>query len=310
MQLTTDKNRNPLLLVSGRESRVESALAERMRIYRFDLPGQGGFCLAGDQEPAYMLVWLTEGSAEVEGGSHHWRVELGRPLLRVYRNAFRARPLGDARGVLILIPARALRLPAGPVAEWTLRWKGRSLETRMVRDCLDTLAGDWSASETGQTDRAAKILLMLLPESLEAERPDPGSAEAPWYVTATERFLAERLDSPLCIRSLAQASGISARTLHEGFRRYRGCTPMQFLRQRRMEAVRDALLHPNPTTSVTDTALRCGFTHLGRFSSYYERIFGELPSETLSLARARRQSRPAGMSASAGSLSLSATAVG
>ena len=33
--------------------------------------------------------------------------------------------------------------------------------------------------------------------------------------------------------------------------------------------------------SVTDIALRCGFTHLGRFSVAYRTRFGESPSETL-----------------------------
>ncbi len=32
--------------------------------------------------------------------------------------------------------------------------------------------------------------------------------------------------------------------------------------------------------SVTDVALECGFSHLGRFSTRYRALFGESPSET------------------------------
>lgn len=35
---------------------------------------------------------------------------------------------------------------------------------------------------------------------------------------------------------------------------------------------------------VTDVAGDCGFGHLGRFSAYQQRRFGELPRETLSRA--------------------------
>jgi transcriptional regulator GlxA family with amidase domain len=61
---------------------------------------------------------------------------------------------------------------------------------------------------------------------------------------------------------------------------------MHYCRELRVAAVRQELLHPNAQTSVTDTALKWGFNHLGRFSSYYAQRFGQLPSETLSVARA------------------------
>jgi len=57
---------------------------------------------------------------------------------------------------------------------------------------------------------------------------------------------------------------------------------MQWLRRERLHAVRAALLaDPAPRPSVTQTALRFGFTHLGEFARAYRRAFGEAPSETL-----------------------------
>jgi AraC-like DNA-binding protein len=49
----------------------------------------------------------------------------------------------------------------------------------------------------------------------------------------------------------------------------------------RLQMVRDALQRPDQQNSITDIALQCGFSHLGRFSAQYRQAFGEAPSATL-----------------------------
>jgi transcriptional regulator GlxA family with amidase domain len=100
-----------------------------------------------------------------------------------------------------------------------------------------------------------------------------------------ERYIAECAASTINLGDLAKVAGVSPRTLHEGFRRYRGYSPMQYLRRQRMSAAREELTSPGATTTVTDVALKWGFNHLGRFSGFYARQFGEAPSETLRAAR-------------------------
>ena len=58
---------------------------------------------------------------------------------------------------------------------------------------------------------------------------------------------------------------------------------MQFLMQIRLANVRDELLKKTSDdySSITQIALNNGFTQLGRFSSYYKDMFGELPSQTV-----------------------------
>jgi transcriptional regulator GlxA family with amidase domain len=57
---------------------------------------------------------------------------------------------------------------------------------------------------------------------------------------------------------------------------------MGFLKQRRLEAAREALEMAEPEcTSVTGVALRYGFGNPGRFAAEYHKAFGEYPSETL-----------------------------
>ena len=81
---------------------------------------------------------------------------------------------------------------------------------------------------------------------------------------------------------VAEAAGMSARTLFREFRKRHGMSPMAFSKERRLEAAQRALLAADPRErSVTDIALDYGFCHFGRFSVEYKRAFQEAPSDTL-----------------------------
>ena len=92
-------------------------------------------------------------------------------------------------------------------------------------------------------------------------------------------YIDSRLAAPVVLADLARAARVSVRTLNELCRRHHGVTPMELLRNRRLDAVR-ARLRLQPEMSVTETALALGFGHPGRFSQYYFERFGELPSQT------------------------------
>lgn len=94
-----------------------------------------------------------------------------------------------------------------------------------------------------------------------------------------EAYMRSRLCAPVSLVDLANAIGVSPRSLHVLCHRHRGVAPMVLLRQLRLDAARRRLL-AEPDSSVTDVALEFGFGHLGRFSAYYRERFGELPRDT------------------------------
>ncbi len=87
---------------------------------------------------------------------------------------------------------------------------------------------------------------------------------------------------PFTPTDLARAAGASTRTLHDGFRRHLGTTPMAYLRLVRLGHAHDELRAADPAaTTVAAVAHRWGFSHLGRFSQAYRREYGRSPSTTL-----------------------------
>ncbi|CAB4719557.1 unannotated protein [freshwater metagenome] len=87
---------------------------------------------------------------------------------------------------------------------------------------------------------------------------------------------------PLTVTDMARVAGVSIRSLQDGFKRYVGMSPTEYLRDVRLNRVREDLLSERAqSTSIADIAFSWGFTHLGRFAKTYHDRFGELPSETL-----------------------------
>ena len=112
-----------------------------------------------------------------------------------------------------------------------------------------------------------------------------GCRAGAWQLDAAEQYMRANAHLPLSLGDVCRAAGVNARTLQHSFRKRRDCTPMQFLRNLRMEEVRHGLLEPADSTSVTGEAARWGFLHFGRFSHEYRALYGELPSETLRKSR-------------------------
>ena len=83
------------------------------------------------------------------------------------------------------------------------------------------------------------------------------------------------------VSAIAAELRVSLRSLEVAFQEAHGRSPNQFLREVRLKRVRETLLHPAASTSVTTAALENGFVHLARFSGYYKAAFGELPAQTL-----------------------------
>jgi len=107
------------------------------------------------------------------------------------------------------------------------------------------------------------------------------SPVSPGFVKRAEAFIEAHCSEPLELLDIAGAAGVPARTLRDGFQQFRGVSPMQYVRQLRLERARDALRAAPPDVRVAEIALDCGFAHLGRFAMVYKAMFGESPSETL-----------------------------
>jgi AraC-like DNA-binding protein len=96
-------------------------------------------------------------------------------------------------------------------------------------------------------------------------------------VRRAEAYIRSNVSHKIRLEDIAAAAGASVRTLQTSFKRDRHVTPMQYLRNLRLDAARQCLV---AGSSVADAALEAGFSHQGRFAQYYRCRFGHSPSST------------------------------
>jgi AraC-like DNA-binding protein len=94
------------------------------------------------------------------------------------------------------------------------------------------------------------------------------------------QYIQAHLDKPITLTTLEQVSHMSRRTLHNAFMKAFGFSPMGWLREQRMLAVRTKLRKYSSVFTVSQALYSCGFTNPSLFASQYKSRFGELPSVT------------------------------
>ncbi|MGQ0656359.1 MAG: AraC family transcriptional regulator [Betaproteobacteria bacterium] len=162
---------------------------------------------------------------------------------------------------------------------------------------LYAVARDFSSSGLLASPLIANDFEQLVMTSLLVSQPHNYSAAlrarqvkiAPRDVRRALEYIHEHAAEPIGLGDLVRASGVAGRTLLKHFRDFHGASPMRFVRDHRLQRARDELLGAQPG-SVSEIAVRWGFTHLGRFAAEYRRRFGESPSSTRMRARRERSS--------------------
>jgi len=156
-----------------------------------------------------------------------------------------------------------------------------------VRDYLQDVNTE---SEATRNDFSQRLLHEMLITRLLLATEDPARDDATVVDHAPHSRLVRRFQAVIAdhgaeeitMLDIAETLGVSLRSLQHSVHEELGTTPSALLRQARLAEARALLLGADDHRStVTDIAIRAGFTHLGRFASSYRAAFGESPSATL-----------------------------
>lgn len=133
----------------------------------------------------------------------------------------------------------------------------------------------------------ALILMPQLRQLLADERGAP-ACDRQRIIGALVEWIDAHLGGPLSLSTLERQSGYSRRSLQLAFQQRYGCGPVQWIRRRRLERARQALLTPGPDDSVSSIAQRFGYRNLPAFSREFHHRYGQAPSLLLREGRRHR----------------------
>ncbi len=122
-------------------------------------------------------------------------------------------------------------------------------------------------------------ILLGMPHSHSALLASPPPVPHGAHADRARAWLEEHYREPVSVADVAAGVGLSVRQLQEVVRVRFGLTPVQLLREIRLERARE-LLSSGVAPTVAAAAMDVGCAHLGRFAAAYRQRFGELPSET------------------------------
>ncbi|WP_193551515.1 AraC family transcriptional regulator [Pseudomonas ovata] len=211
---------------------------------------------------------------------------------------------GDCRKVQVAITRAAMRHTLEDMLQ-------RSLDTPLrfepLMDAVNGASASWwrmARYFIGELERSRELydqtffsrdiesslikgLILAQPNNYSEELRSVVGVKLPHYLVRAKQYIHDHAREALHLEDIEAISGVSRFKLFEGFKKYFGMSPMAYLKKYRLSAARQEILEDTSSRNISVIALGWGFTHLGRFSSEYRKLFNETPSMTLQRNLAR-----------------------
>lgn len=248
----------------------------------------GAMSLEVEQDDFHLMIFCLRGSAQVRIGQNE--VELSRSLGLCVSpgDRFSARFSKDCEQLVVRLDGRMVRRFCGGDARLRTVFQGAAPSAAAWRHAMGAMISDPAtmnlvrASPVVAAAYESVFMATLDSTGIWSDRNSLRDAQ-PACIKRAEAYIRTCYAEQLTLDVIAQAARVSSRSLLQNFRSFTGTSPIRLLRDVRLDAAREALVHgrDDPDATVLSIALDAGFNHLGRFSQAYAARFGEKPSETL-----------------------------
>jgi len=155
--------------------------------------------------------------------------------------------------------------------------------TTMLREIWKRFTASPTKIDTQNYQKAEEQILSHVMELLSDQMPIiPKLTKGEKTALDIRDQVMHHIDGKISISSLAKQHKVTEQTLQNSFKSLFGFTPKKFLRQLKLNLAHYELQKNTPEQStISNIAIKWGFEHMGRFSSYYTELFGVNPSQTL-----------------------------
>lgn len=245
-------------------------------------------------EAIYHFQVVTRGECLWRQGADSLRLRAGEAMMVNPYEAIDLEYSPDCEKLIIKVPEEVLysARPMNRVGQAeALRFERRPVNLHQCPALPSILNAVFSELEEGGDDDIRSVsvpyrdiilnkLLTVFPSTWTVTDEQPRLSPA---VARMVHYIDQNLKQAIDVEELSAVSNMSVRSIYNAFSKSFLVTPKCYIKQRKLQQLRTDL-QTGRCRNVTEVALDYGFVHLGRFSSDYRKLFGELPSETLRMA--------------------------
>ncbi len=245
-------------------------------------------------EAIYHFQVVTRGECLWRQGAESLHLRAGEAMMVNPYEAIDLEYSPDCEKLIIKVPEEVLcsARPMSRVGQAeALRFERRPVNLHQCPTLPSILNAVFSELEEGGDDDIRSVsvpyrdiilnkLLTVFPSTWTVTDEQPRLSPA---VARMVHYIDQNLKQAIDVEELSAVSNLSVRSIYNAFSKSFSVTPKCYIKQRKLQQLRTDL-QTGRCRNVTEVALDYGFVHLGRFSSDYRKLFGELPSETLRMA--------------------------
>jgi AraC family transcriptional regulator len=171
---------------------------------------------------------------------------------------------GSAVGLALSIA----KITVHPAPEWV----------RYVITLLDKAVGQLQPSEVAQRTvlEAARLLRRQIDPEIAQQVPVGGGRLLAWQVRKVRDYIDSHITGPVLVADLCALIARSEAHFSRSFKRTFGESPHAFVIRRRLELAARYMLQTD--ASLSDIALRCGFTDQAHLSKLFRQSTGQTPA--------------------------------
>lgn len=238
-------------------------------------------CIQSDQFDGYMFLMSQRGELRLSQGEDRYLATHGEALVYRHGTPFELEiPQKYLAMALWVTPELMERhCPAIVNSKSPIVLKKDNVNSLLALTMIEKLC---TGAVTRQTLNTGQLVGATL-DVVATVGPEPDLADQRRNQALLEKladFVNRNIDdTDLNLDRLAEASGVSPRTLNRAFATD-GTTPMRWVWDRRLSLAHDALLRAR-VQNVTEAAFSFGFKDVAHFSRAFSRKFGIMPSSLL-----------------------------
>jgi AraC-like DNA-binding protein len=239
--------------------------------------------VAEDPQDTIMLVHVTKGSVALKQGRSDRQIDPDTVTLYRANQPFEWQHTTDTVVRNIAIPDAMLRNRIRTVDQLIgRRFDCSAALWRVTSDFVASTLAQAAAIPKGAQHRLAAQIVDLVALSLtSADRPsfEETSSRAALHARCKDIILGRLWDDQLDPQTVADAAGLSVRSLHRLFNEH-GHTVRDFITQSRLNASWAELANPaSRHLPIAEIAARCGYRSPSHFATAFKALFGVTPRE-------------------------------